>query len=147
ASSMAGLIRYCGDTVANWIVSPLIFQFGSSAMCNAMNRLGCLGLAVILSLGCGESTPPPSADQTAMGVKQNIDAVAERVIRAPKSAATELTMAIESLENHAKNHGGAYQELLDLAKEVKTKLGDKPTPQLVESEMGRLTSKAATLQK
>jgi hypothetical protein len=103
-------------------------------------------LLAAMALGCGERAAAPTANETATTVRKSVQSVADRVVKAPRSASIELTMLLESLEAHAKQQGGEYEELFALAQEVKGKLGDKPTPQQVEAEFGKLTSKAATLQ-
>ncbi|WP_166827001.1 hypothetical protein [Thalassoroseus pseudoceratinae] len=81
-----------------------------------------LGMLCLLAVGCGESAPPPAADEQAKQVRQQINAFMESAQRSPRTAAQELAVMRESLDAYAENASGetaeTYQAIADTAKEL-----------------------------
>lgn len=75
------------------------------------------GLLLITLAGCGgESTPPPTVSQIATTAKERLDGYVESALKNPKQAGDQLTVLLESLDGYAKEYGGGFVELRDMAK-------------------------------
>jgi hypothetical protein len=110
-------------------------------------KLAAFGLMVCLALaGCGSKAAAPAKDKMAGETKTLVtDFVKKAKTQPPKTAATNLTALLESLEARAKQYGGNYDALLEAAKQLQTSYQKTTPPKTIHEQLDKLSQAASSL--
>lgn len=100
---------------------------------------------LLLAVGCGESTPPPSVDETITGIQASVVSFIETAQNNPKGPAGDATSLIEQLEGRVAEYGDRFQPVLDEARKFQEIRQGNSSQTDLESQLGKLRSAADQL--
>lgn len=103
--------------------------------------------ALLLS-GCGSNgpnMPPPHMTEIGQMAKNQVSELVETAKARPAAAASQLNLLLESLDSYAVDHGGAFVELRDTAKELQEIYQRKAPKQEIDRQLDKLARQAAAL--
>jgi hypothetical protein len=78
-------------------------------------------------------------------VQEQVKARTAAMLARPATAAAEVGLFLESLESLAKDPKSPFPALLATVKEIRSSLGERPTPAAVKDAVKRLEEEAAKL--
>lgn len=113
-----------------------------------MNRIlvGFVVAVCLIAAGCGAKAPPPAKEKMAAETKTLVSQfVTKAKTQAPKAAASDLAVLLENLEARLKDQGGAYQQLVDAAKELQKTLQGSPARPQINQQLDKLSQAASSL--
>jgi hypothetical protein len=105
-------------------------------------------LMAALATGCGSkatSVPPPTHAEAIRDFRGMLEFQLDRLLAQPATAPVSLAILMETIEARVREHGEPFQGYLELAREIQTSWGSKPSAAAVKQGVTALREALAQL--